>query len=80
MHQVCDNKDFFVVQAKIIHNAIDEDKWYLSEQEYHDVGWDVAEKHFLLTYFSGFAAGFRASYCSLVCPFRQDCLQAERWK
>ena len=69
----CSNGDFFIAQAHILQTCIEEDKWYLSEQEGHDVGWQVAEDHFFQTYFCGFAAGFRACYCSLTCPIRKDC-------
>jgi len=79
MHDVCNNKDFFVIQAKIMQKAIEEDKWILSEKEGHDVGWNAAQEHFFKTFFSGFAAGFRVSYCALICPFREDCKQAQKW-
>lgn len=79
MQQICNNEDFFVVQAKTMQRSIEEDKWYMSEKEHRDVGWDAAEEHFVKTYFLGFAAGFRASYCALVCPNRKDCAQAQRW-
>lgn len=69
----CTNSDFFADQARILRRSIEEDKWYLSEQEGHDVGWKAAEEHFFRTYFSGFAAGFRACYCSLTCPIRNNC-------
>jgi hypothetical protein len=79
MDQSCTNSDFFVDQAKIIKKAIDEDKWFLSEREHRDVGWEKAEHHFIQTYFAGFTAGFRISYCSLICPNRYNCNEAEKW-
>ena len=60
-------------------HAIEEDKWYLSEQRHCDVGWDVAEEHFLMLYSAGFNAGYRACYCALHCPDRHNCAQAQRW-
>jgi hypothetical protein len=78
--QVCSNKEFFVMQAKIMERAIEEDKWYLSEAQHHDVGWEVAKEHFFKTYSSGFAAGFKACYCALTCPARRGCALAQQWK
>lgn len=68
----CLNREFFQLQAKIVQRCIDEDKWYLSEQP-GDVGWDKAEQHFLQRYMPGFAVGFRAAYCGLMCPMRKEC-------
>ena len=79
MQEICTNKDFFVTQANIMHRAIEEDKYYLSEQEHHDVGWQFAEEHFLRVYASGFNAGYRACYCALYCSCKRDCVQAQRW-
>jgi hypothetical protein len=79
MQQVCTNKDFFVVQSRVIQKSIEEDKWYLSEQQGKDVGWEMAKEHFINTYFAGFAAGFRASYCTLTCPLRHDCAFAKKF-
>ena len=79
MQQVCTNRDFFILQAKIMQHAIEEDKWYLSEEQHQDVGWAAAEEHFLRVYASGFNAGYRACYCALHCPYRKDCEQAQRW-
>ncbi len=77
--QSCSNTSFFSEQAKILRKSIEEDKWYLSEREGHDVGWAAAESHFFRTYFSGFAAGFKACYCSLTCPLRRNCDLAKPW-
>lgn len=69
----CVNREFFQIQAKMIRTCIEEDKWYLSEEVHSDIGWDRAEQHFLQRYMPGFAAGFRATYCGLLCPYRQGC-------
>ena len=79
MSQTCTNRDFFVIQAKIMERAISENKWYLSEKEHHDVGWEAAEDDFLRFYSSGFNAGYRACYCGLHCPNRHECAQAQLW-
>ena len=69
----------YVVQAKTLEACINENKYYLSEKAKRDVGWQEAENHFLNTYFNGFTAGFRASFCGLVCPHRKNCLQARNY-
>lgn len=79
MQDRCINDDFFKVQSQVLRKSIEEDKWYLSEQEGRDVGWDAAEQHFISTYFCGFAAGFKAAFCSMICPNRKNCQQAQQW-
>jgi hypothetical protein len=75
----CINQDVFTYQASVIQKSIEEDKWYLSERAGHDVGWDVAKDHFFNTYSMGFAAGFRSSFCGLVCPKRFHCSIAAKY-
>ena len=79
MQTTCNNEEFFAVQSKVMEKSIAEDKWYLSEKEGKDVGWEIAKEHFYETYFAGFAAGFRVSYCTLVCPHRHNCSEAQKW-
>ena len=79
MGKTCENKQFFVVQAEILKKAIEEEKWYLSESERRDVGWEAAEEHFISTISSGFMAGFRVAYCSLICPLKDTCEIARKW-
>ena len=69
----CHEPDFFQEQARILNRCIEEHKWYLSEKAHHDVGWDAATNSFCEKYLQGFAAGFRACYCGLVCPNRGQC-------
>jgi hypothetical protein len=69
----CKNPDFFVQQAELVRKCIAEHKWYLSEKAGHDVGWSYAEQHFARTYLQGFAIGFRAAFCGLVCFQRAIC-------
>ena len=75
----CVSPEVFTYQAQVIQKSIEEDKWYLSEQAGHDVGWQAAEEHFIKTYLNGFAAGFRASYCGFVCYHRHNCLLAKKY-
>lgn len=79
MSEVCINKDVFTYQANVIKHSIEEDKWYLSEKAGYDVGWKIAEDHFIQTYLMGFAAGFRSSFCGFVCPKRFDCVIAKKY-
>ena len=54
-----------------IKHEIDIDKWYLSEHEGHDVGTEVAEKHFLTHYLQPWAEGFKECYCNYVCEYKE---------
>lgn len=69
----CTNQEVFTLQAQIMKTCIEEDKWFLSEKcnPPHDVGWEAAQEHFAKTHANGFATGFRACYCALVCPNRK---------
>ena len=79
MGESCINKDVFTYQASVIKLSIEEDKWYMSEKAGHDVGLEIAKEHFFNTYLNGFAAGFRASFCGLVCSKRFDCAIAKKY-
>lgn len=79
LQAACRNHDFFTIQSRVIERSIAEHKWYLSEKAGKDVGWEAASQSFFNTYFAGFAAGFRVSYCTLVCPNRQECGEAQKW-
>ena len=52
---------------------IERDKWFLSEKEHRDVGFERAEQHFIENYLNSWAEGYKMCYCSLVCPQRGDC-------
>ena len=43
--------------------AISEHKWYLSERAGHDVGYQVAEQHFIEHVLPAVADNFRMKYC-----------------
>jgi hypothetical protein len=73
MPPVCRHPAFFVQQAELVRQCIAEHKWYLSEKAGHDVGWQYAEQHFLRNYLHGFAIGFRATFCGLVCMEKTIC-------
>ena len=75
----CIQPQFFQYQSKQLQRAINEHKWYLSERAHHDVGFEEAKRNFEQVYFQGFAAGFRVSYCGLVCPNRNFCIIGKRY-
>jgi hypothetical protein len=59
--------------AKHLEQAIGENKWYLSEQGYYDVGMREAEEDFLHRYVQGCGAAWRVEYCGKICESRGDC-------
>jgi hypothetical protein len=58
-------------ERKDLRAEIEKDKWYLSEREGHDVGWKVAERHFIENYLDSWAEGYKKCYCRNVC--RESC-------
>jgi hypothetical protein len=80
MLTACRNPDFIAQQAELVRKCIMEHKWYLSEKAGHDVGWTYAEHHFVRTYLPGFAVGFRATFCGLVCFRRAICPLNHRYQ
>lgn len=60
-------------QQQDLRRAIDKEKWYLSEQAGHDVGFEVAADHFFGHHLDGFARQFRVNYCRIECPARERC-------
>jgi hypothetical protein len=61
-------KHFIEAQTAALRKAIDENKWYLSEKERHDVGTDVAQRDFTERYCMIWAAAFQAGFCA-ACEF-----------
>ena len=55
--------DYLAAERMRMAEAIDEDKWYLSERAGHDVGYSVAELHFIDHFLCAFAHSFRINYC-----------------
>jgi hypothetical protein len=55
--------DYLAAERVRIAEAIDEDKWYLSERAGRDVGYRIAELHFIDHFLCTFARGFRVDYC-----------------
>lgn len=59
--------------------AVDEDKWYMSEKEGHEVRWEVAEHDFVEHGCYGLALHWREEYCSHICEYSGSCLLAARF-
>ncbi len=59
--------------AKLFEQAIVENKWYLSEQERHDVGMRKAEDDFLRRHVQDYGASWRVEYCSRICESKEGC-------
>jgi hypothetical protein len=57
--------------------ALDEEKWYLSERAGCDVGFEVAINSFLENHVDRFAHDFRLTFCRQNCPERENCRLAE---
>ena len=70
---VCIEPKFMQTQSMCLRRCIEQHKWFLSEKAKHDVGWDAAQADFIQKFLPGFAAGFRASFCGLICQKRLFC-------
>lgn len=70
-------KELLEAQKPHLERAINDNKWYLSEREHKDVGWNAAEYDFLENHLKSWAAGFKVCYCNYVCPNREDCKMKE---
>lgn len=66
-------KALMVWQAKRMREAIDEAKWYLSEQAGRDVGGHAAAADFHERHLHRCATDWRDHYCGSVCEHRDDC-------
>ncbi len=53
--------------------AIEENKWYLSEERGYDVGFSMAEMDFLNHHCSVCGARWRVIYCGTLCELRNEC-------
>ena len=71
-------KDFMREQERRLREAIDENKWYMSERAGYDVGFEAAEYDFYVHHLHRFAHEFRVQYCGSRCPGRWECELAAR--
>jgi len=53
--------------------ALEENKWYLSERTGRDVGEQTATQDFLQNHFDRFAEEVRARFCEHECARQKDC-------
>jgi hypothetical protein len=60
-------------QRKLIEQSINENKYYMSEKENHDVGYTAAEQDFIDKHLSRVAKEFREFFCSRLCPDNKNC-------
>jgi len=60
-------------QRQELRQAIDEDKWYLSERAGGDVGFRKAEEHFLRDFIEKWSMKWRNEWCAGRCPHRGQC-------
>lgn len=65
--------DFMQAQQSFLKKAIDENKWYLSEQAGRDVGLAPALDHFWQNHLDRVAHDFRMQYCQAECAERGSC-------
>lgn len=56
-----------------LQEALQENKWFLSELEHHDVGLSAAESDFLDNHCAECGAKWRVKYCRDICEFSDDC-------
>ena len=64
----CHNlKQLLEQEVKDLREEIEKDKYYESEKQGHDIGWEEAEMHYINTHLKGWAAGYKACYCRSVC-------------
>lgn len=59
--------------------AIDENKWYMSEQLGRAVSWEEAEYDFLHNEYYGCAAKWRTEYCTNRCNHFSACTLGKRF-
>ncbi|MCK5805435.1 MAG: hypothetical protein KAI66_21570 [Lentisphaeria bacterium] len=75
MKKWCKNWVMFIQrQMQWLREAIDENKWYMSERAGHDVGWEAAERDFNIHHLNRVGNEFRIAYCTVECPKIPICL------
>ena len=56
-----------------LRQALDENKWYMSERQGRDVGEQTATQDFLQNHFDQFAADVRTRFCEHQCARQKNC-------
>jgi len=60
-------------QLKRYRRAVEENKWFMSENTGRDVGWKEAEYDFLVNEYYGCAPKWRMEFCASKCNHFSDC-------
>lgn len=66
-------REYTAKQKQHLIDAINEEKWYMSEREGRDVGFDAAMNRFIESHLDRFASDFRIQFCREECPLRREC-------
>ncbi len=70
----CQNLSRYLsIQRDHLRRAIDENKWYLSERQGHDVGLAAAKHDFLEHHLDHVTHDFRMRFCRSACEKRTGC-------
>jgi len=72
-----DSRRFLREQEKCLHEAIEREKWFRSEEAGHDIGHDAAVESFTRRSLDEFARWFRSTYCGRKCRDRHACEMAK---
>ena len=65
---------FMQIQLEALKKAINEDKWYLSEEVGHDIGFQAAKIDFQEKYLDDWAKDFQQNYCNKICSEKDTCI------
>lgn len=66
-------RQYMAEQERHLRAAIEEEKWYLSEQAGCDVGFEEAMTSFMQHHIDRFAHDFRVRFCRESCSERGQC-------
>ena len=64
-------KELLKAEREDLTDEINKHKYYMSQRHNFDVGWDFAERDFLLNHLNSWAEGYKKCYCSCVC--QEEC-------
>lgn len=63
-------------QVERYRQAVNENRWYMSQKCNRCVGWQEAERDFCNQGYYGCAEEWRQQYCGKICANRDNCLMA----
>ncbi len=74
MEDYCSHLNELIKEEKpALIKAINENKYYLSQKENHDVGLQKAKEDFIANHLKTWATNFKDIYCNHVCIYEKDC-------